>query len=110
MGCEPPVSILYNYSQNKLYIIKKYLEEYLFKDWIHISRLSAAVLVLLVRKLDRDIQFYINYCRLNKITIKNCYLFLFIKETLDWLSQAKFYIKLNLISAFNKIRIKEEKE
>ena len=33
-----------------------------------------------------------------------------MKETLDRLYQAKFYIKLNIVIAFNLMRIKEGKE
>jgi hypothetical protein len=40
--------------------------------------------------------------------IKNRYLLLLIQETLDALCNAKFYIKLDIITAFNKLCIAEE--
>ena len=74
------------------------------------SRLSATVSVLLVRKLSGEIQFYVNYRGLNNIIVKNQYPLLLIREILNRLSQAKFYTKLNIIAAFNYIYIKESKE
>jgi hypothetical protein len=47
---------------------------------------------------------------LNSVTIKNRYLLPLIRKTLDQISRAKYYIKLNIIAAFNKIRIAEGHE
>jgi hypothetical protein len=45
---------------------------------------------------------------LNIITIKNRYSLLLIQETLACFSRAKFYTKLDVIIAFNRIRIVEK--
>jgi len=46
-----------------------------------------------------------NYKGLNNITVKNQYLLPLIRKTLNALYSAKFYTKLNIIAAFNRIRI-----
>ncbi len=51
-----------------------------------------------------------NYQDLNAITVKNQYFLFLISETLNHLSRAKIFIKLNIISAFNWLWIKEEDE
>jgi len=45
---------------------------------------------------------------LNAITVKNQYSLSLISEMLNHLSWAKIFIKLNIISAFNRLWIKEE--
>jgi hypothetical protein len=51
-----------------------------------------------------------DYQALNTIIIKNRYLLLLIQKTLVCLSRAKFYTKLDVIIAFNRIRITEKQE
>ncbi len=51
-----------------------------------------------------------NYQDLNIITVKNQYSLSLISETLNHLSWAKIFIKLNIISAFNQLQIKKEDE
>jgi hypothetical protein len=52
----------------------------------------------------------VDYRALNIITIKNHYSLLLIQEILVRFSKAKFYIKLDVIIAFNRIRITERQE
>jgi hypothetical protein len=47
---------------------------------------------------------------LNEITIKNRYPILLVTNTLAKLSQAKIFTKLDVVAAFNQIRMKEGKE
>jgi hypothetical protein len=47
---------------------------------------------------------------LNNITIKTGYPLPLIRETLDALANAKVYTKLDVIAAFNKLRIAEGHE
>ena len=50
-----------------------------------------------------------NYKDLNVITVKNCYFLSLISEIFNYLNYAKIFIKLNIISAFNKLQIKKKK-
>jgi hypothetical protein len=51
-----------------------------------------------------------DYRALNTIIIKNHYSLLLIQETLACFNRTKFYIKLDIIIAFNHIRITEKQE
>ena len=51
-----------------------------------------------------------NYKGLNAITVKNHYSLSLISETLNHLNHVKIFIKLNIISAFNRFQIKERDE
>ncbi|KAI0999289.1 hypothetical protein K3495_g8906 [Podosphaera aphanis] len=86
--------------------LRKYLDQELAKGFIRVSRSSAAALVLFVKKSNGDLRFCIDYRGLNAISIKNRHALPLISETLNQLSLAEFYTKLNVISAFNKLRIK----
>jgi len=61
--------------------------------------------VLFTSKKDSSLQLYVNYCELNNITVKNCHSLPLISETLDWLSGAKIFIKLNLKNVYHCIHI-----
>ena len=109
--------ITFSFAQNyksmiveELNAVKKYLDKYLKKSIICFSFLSAAALILLTRKLDDDLKFYMNYQALNTIIIKNCYFIFFIEETLNQLCKIKIYTKLDVIAAFNQIYIKKNHE
>ena len=76
----------YLISKDKLLVIKKYINKYFNKGFIHPSIFLAATPILLAKKLGEGIQFYINYKRLNTIIIKNRYPILLIYETLERLN------------------------
>src|SRR5438034_8826149 len=104
-------SFVQNYkliTAEKLNAVKKYFNEYLKKSIIYSSFLFAAAFILLTRKSDSNLRFYVNYQALNTITIKNHYSILFIKKTLNQLCKVKIYIKLNVIVTFNQICIKKD--
>ena len=85
----------------------KYIQKHLGKSFIWPNLLAAAAAVLLVRKPDGGLHFCINYCALNAVTIKNWYPILLINKTLSKLANAVCFTKLNIIAAFNWMRIKE---
>ena len=58
-------------SKDELLVIKKYINKHLNKGFIYPSIFLIAAPILLAKKLGGGIQFYINYRRLNAITIKN---------------------------------------
>ena len=77
------------------------------KGFIHELTLPATALLLLATKPSSIIRIYYNYQGLNIVTIKNQYLLLLIRETLNALYSAKYFTKLNIIATFNQIRIAE---
>ena len=102
-GTQPPARPLYGISRNKLEVLKKYLEADLSKKYIRTSTSSAVALVLFVKKPGGGLQFCVDYCGLNVLTIKNKYPLPLIQETMDHLCKVTYFIKLNIIKAFNRI-------
>ena len=58
-------------SKDELLVVKKYIDEYLNKGFIHLSIFLIAAPILFAKKLGGGIRFYINYRGLNAIIIKN---------------------------------------
>jgi len=104
------VFALYDMSRDEILELRRYLNENLSKDFIQVSRSQMIISVLFVKKLEEELHFCMNYRDLNAITVKNRYSLSLISEMLNHLSRAKIFIKLNIISAFNRLRIKEEDE
>ena len=66
--------------------------------------------MLFVKKPGGSLRFYVDYRSLNAVTVKNRYPLPLILETLNRLSRAKIFTKLDIISAFNRLRIREGDE
>jgi len=109
-GKQPPSSRARGMSHQELLATKKYLDEHLDKGFIRRSSSPAAAPILLVRKPGGGLRFCVDYGGLNDITIKNRYPIPLIRETLDKLSRAKYFSKLDVIAAFNNWRIKQDDE
>ena len=65
---------------------------------------------MFVKKKDGILRLYINYRKLNDITIKNRYLLLNVTELRDRLANAKIFTKLDLREGYYLIRIKKGDE
>jgi len=97
-------------SRDKLLILRKTLTKLLDKGFIRVSSSSAAASVLFVRKPGGRLRFYVDYRGLNRITKKDRYPLPLIYETLRNIGRVKWYIKLDVVAAFHKIRIAEGDE
>jgi hypothetical protein len=104
-GKQPGYGPLYGMSLNELKVLKKYLDENLSKGFIRASSSPVASPVIFVKKPGGGLRFCVDYRGLNALTIKNRYPIPLLQETLNRLSKAKFYTKLDIIAAFNKLRI-----
>lgn len=109
-GKHPPASRPYSMNLKELKALREYLDKELEKGFIRVSRSPAAAPVLFVKKPNGDLRFCIDYRGFNAISVKNRCSLPLITETLSQLSHAKYYTKLDVISAFNKLRIKEGDE
>ncbi len=85
---------VYNILQNKLIAIQKYLANALKKNQIYSLNNSIKFLVLFVKKSNSSLRFNVNYCKLNKITIKNKYFFSFFQRCLSALQIQNILLKL----------------
>ena len=90
--------------------LKKYLEENLKRGYIRPSISLAGYPILFVLKKDGKLRLYIDYRQLNDQIIKNRYLLPLISWLQDQLASIKFFIRLDLPSAYNYIQIKEGDE
>ncbi len=94
----------------KLQKIKKYLNENLSKNFITSSKISYFSLVLFTLKINDDFHFCIDYQKLNVIIKRNRYSLLLIDELIDKIIDCKHLTRLNIIFAFNKLRIHLDSE
>jgi len=104
-GAHPPASALYGMSRDEALELRRYLDENLSKGFIRASRSQAAAPVLFVKKPGGGLRFCVDYRGLNAIIVKNRYPLPSIAETLNRLSRAKIFTKLDIIFAFNRLRI-----
>lgn len=104
-GSEPPWGPLYGMSREELLVLKKYIKENLEKGFIRPSSSPASSPVLFVKKPGGGLRFCVDYRALNELTIKNRYPIPRIHETLTLLGKAKFFTKLDVISAFHRMRV-----
>ena len=100
-----PISRLYPISRDELLVLKKYLEEHLNKGFIRPSSSPISSPVLFVKKPGGGLRLCVDYRALNALSKKNQYPLPLIRETLDRLVKAKYFTKLDIIAAFNRIRM-----
>ncbi len=100
----------YNFSEKEFKTFKKYLDKHLQNEFIIFSKSICAALILFIKKKTNDLRLYVDYRELNAIIVKNRYSLSFINETLDRIVDVKYFIKLDIIAAYNKLRIKKKDE
>jgi transposase InsO family protein len=103
-------SPLYKHTAEELEAAKQYIQDNLHKGFIAPSGAPFASPILFSRKHDGGLRFCVDYRKLNAITKKNQYPLPLIDETLERLSRAKFFTKLDIRQAFHKIRIHPDSE
>lgn len=109
-GATPVYGPLYNMSREELQVLKKYLDENLGKGFVRPSSSPAASPVLFVRKPGGGLRFCVDYRGLNALTVKNRYPLPLVNETLARISRAKYFTKLDIVAAFNKLRMAQGEE
>ncbi|WP_205684409.1 RNA-dependent RNA polymerase family protein, partial [Acinetobacter baumannii] len=86
-------------------IVRAYVNEQLEKGFIRRSTSAAAAPVMLAYKPGGGVRFYVDYRGLNEATIKNRFPLPLVYDTLAQIRKAKFFTKINVIAAFNRLRI-----
>jgi hypothetical protein len=109
-GAQPTFGPIYNLLQNELSALKDYIEENLAKNLIRHSKSPTSAPILFLKKNDGSLGMCVDYCGLNKITVKNCYPLPLISGLFNQLGQAKIYTKIDLQGAYNLVCIKEGDE
>ena len=100
---KPPMGRMYSMSASELQEVRIWIEENLSKGFIRASSSSCASPILFVKKKDTSLRLCVDYRALNEITIKDRYPLPHIEETLNHISGAKYFIRLDLRSAYNLI-------
>lgn len=80
-----PYGLTYSLGLVELETLKTYIETNLANSFIQLSKSPTRTPIFFVQKLDSSLYLCVNYQDLNNFIIKNCYLFLLIGESLDWL-------------------------
>ena len=94
----------------KLQKIKEYLNENLFKDFITLSKTVYTLSVLFTLKINSNLQFCVNYWKLNALIKQNWYPLLLIEKIIEKILKYKHLICLNIITVFNKLCIHLDSE
>jgi len=83
--------------------LKKQIEELLDKQFTRPSVSLWGAPILLIKKKDGTMRLCVNYCQLNKITIKNKYPLPRIDDLMDQLRDSVVYSKIDLKSGYHQI-------
>ncbi|KAJ8063485.1 hypothetical protein OCU04_007361 [Sclerotinia nivalis] len=105
-----PFGALYSISRDELKALQEWLRENLAKGFIRSSSSASASPVLFVKKPNGDLRFCVDYCALNNLSMKDRYPLPLTKKSLNNLKGMKYFTKIDIISVFNNIRIKEGQE
>ena len=101
---------LYQMSKDQLLVLRKTLTELLDNGFIRVSNSPAVALVIFVKKPSGGLRFCVDYRRLNEISRKDSYPISHIDKTLRTIAAAKYISKVDVISTFYRIRVKDSDE
>ena len=101
---------LYRMSQPELEVLRKYVDENLKKGYIRPSSSPVASSVLFVRKPAGGLRLCVDYRKLNDVTVKDRTTSPLTDESFGRLAEAWYFTKVDVIAAFNKLRMKEGTE
>ena len=105
-GKTPTFGPIYQMSEFELKTLDEYLKVNLAKGFIRPSSSSAGYPILFVLKKNGKLRLYVDYRKLNEITIKNRYPLPNANELRDRLAGAKWFTKLDMRGVYNLIRMK----
>ena len=104
-GKTPPYEPLRPLNEEKMKALREYLETNEKQGWIRVSTSPVGAPIHFVNKKDGGLRLCVDYRQLNEITIKDRTPLLLIGESLDQLSSATIYTKLNIRDAYYNLRI-----
>ena len=109
-GTQPLVGPIYSLSASEQESLKEFIEENLNMDFIQPISSPHSAPVLFIKKKDGSLHLYVDFCGLNHISKKNCYLLLLISDLLDSPHKARVYSKINLRHAYHLVCISDGDE
>ncbi|KAI0994874.1 hypothetical protein K3495_g13307 [Podosphaera aphanis] len=102
---EVPWGPLYGMTREELLVLRKTLTELQDKNWIRVSSSPGGAPVLFIKKPGEDLRFCVDYRVLNAVTERDRYPLPLIRETMQMLSGASWLTKVDVRSAFHRLRI-----
>nr|GEW83163.1 putative reverse transcriptase domain-containing protein [Tanacetum cinerariifolium] len=99
---------LYRLAPSKTQELSTQLQELSDKGFIRPSSSPWGAPILFIKKKDGSFWMCIDYCELNKLTVKNRYSLLRIDDLFDQLQGLIVYSKIDLRSGYHQIRVREE--
>ena len=105
-----PKSRVYPLSLPKLKAMKEYLVDNLKKGYIAPSQASHASPILFALKKNGGLRFCVDYRKLNALTKKDRYPLPLIEETLARIAGCRYLTKIDIIAAFNSLRMHPDSE
>ena len=88
--------------------LKLQLQELIDKNYVRPSVSPWGAPILFIKNKDCTLHLCIKYCQLNKMTIKNRYPLPRIDDMFDQICGAMIFSKIDLISGYQQVRIKDE--
>ncbi|GKB28128.1 putative reverse transcriptase domain-containing protein [Tanacetum coccineum] len=107
-GAEPVARAPYPLAPSKMKELSKHIQELSDKGFIRPSSLPWGAPVLFVKKKDGSFRMCIDYCELNKLTVKNRHPLLRIDYLFDQLQGSSIYSKIDLRSRYHQLRVREQ--
>jgi hypothetical protein len=107
LGTGPISKAPYRMAPAELKELKVQLQELVDKGFIRPNSSPWGAPVLFVKKKDGTLRMCIDYRELNKVTIKNKYPLPRIDDLLDHLQGASAFSKIDLLSGYHQVRVKE---
>ena len=101
---------MYSLFEFKLKKLKKHLKKNLQKRFIVFSQTTYVSFVLFAIKFNDQLRLCVNYRRFNQFTKRSRYSISLIEEILIKVQDCKYFIKLKIVSSFNKFQISSESE
>lgn len=105
-----PQATPYGMGEKELRVLLKWIKDNLAKDFIQPSKSHVASPILFVKKPAGGIRVCVDYRGLNAATVRNRYPIPLISETLRRVTKGKVFTKLDIVAAFNKLRVKSGQE
>ncbi|GJR62461.1 reverse transcriptase domain-containing protein [Tanacetum coccineum] len=107
-GAVPVARAPYRLAPSKLQELSTQLQELSDKGFIRPSSSPWGASVLFVKKKDGSFRMCIDYCELNKLTVKNRYPLPRINNLFDQLQGLRVYSKIDLRYGYHQLRVREE--
>ena len=101
----PPAKAPYQMKDLELKELNRQLQELEAQNFIRPSSFPYGAPILFVKKKDGSMRLCVDYCALNKITIKNAYLLPLIEDLIDRLQGAKYLSRIDFRLSYHQIRI-----